>query len=776
MTRLILMLCLLGLTPALRAEAAQPDEFFENKIRPVLVESCLKCHGGEKTSSGLRLDGRRHLVAGGDRGPAIIPGDADSSLLVESIRGTHDDLVMPPNKPLPEAVVHNFSQWIDAGAVWPERVAGAASDAGRHWAFVPPGRVPVPERENEALSSHPIDRFIEARQREFGLRPVAAADRATLIRRASFDLTGLPPTWQQAERFVSDSEPRAFERLIDQLLASPRYGERWGRYWLDLARYADTAGENSDYPIPQAHLYRDYVINAFNADKPYDQFIREQIAGDLMATSGPPEDYAEQVIATGFIAQAKRFGTGDLEDMHLIIEDTLDTMGKVVLGLGLRCARCHDHKYDPTTSEDYYALYGFFESTAYPFPGGESVKEQRYFVPTVPPSQLAAADEAYFRQHGDEISRLERLIEAKEDLKANETMLAEIKKNAPSKLAPLAYAVKEGKPTDARVQSSGNPWRKGDVVRRRFPEFLCGGERVEMPDDASGRLELAQWLTRPDNPLTARVMVNRIWQFHFGRPIVATPSNFGLQGAPPTHPDLLDWLALQFIDSGWSIKAMHRLIMSSQTYQRGSVQDTGNAVIDSGNQYYWRFDRRRLDAEAIRDSMLLLGGNLNLEPPGPHPFPPADQWRWTAHRQFKAVYPTYHRSVYLMVQRLHPHPFLALFNGPDTSASTAMRDQSTVPLQALFMTNSELVDEQSQGLGRSLLELDVDDRERIEWAYRRVFLRTPAVREVDRGVQFIDRYRTILSDEGVADAQRLQLAWSALARTLLTSNEFLFVD
>ena len=774
MNRLICVLCLLGLTPMLRVEATPPDEFFELKIRPVLVRACVKCHGGDKTSSGLRLDARQHLILGGDRGPAIIPGDASASLLIESIGGTHADLSMPPNKPLTDAVVADFKQWINSGAIWPEEMAESTQSEGRHWAFLPLPDVDVPG--GDAKASHPIDRFIQARQHELGLQPVATADRATLIRRASFDLIGLPPTWQQTQQFVSAAEPQAFERLVDTLLASPRYGERWGRYWLDLARYADTAGENSDYPIPQAHLYRDYVIDAFNADKPYDQFIREQIAGDLMARSGPPENYAEQVIATGFIAQAKRFGTGDLEDRHLIIEDTLDTMGKVVLGLGLRCARCHDHKYDPTTIEDYYGLYGFFQSTAYPFPGGESVKEQRYFVSTVPPSRLAAADEAYFRQHGEEIRRLEGLIEAKQEVKASEARLAEINNHAPSKHAPLAYAVKEGEPTDARIQKSGNPWRKGDVVKRRFPEFLGDGTVLDIPEDASGRLQLAEWLTRPDNPLTARVMVNRIWQFHFGKPIVATPSNFGLQGAPPTHPELLDWLAVQFIESGWSVKAMHRLIMSSLTYQRASVHNTANAAIDSGNQYYWRFDRRRLDAESIRDSMLLLGGNLNLERPGPHPFPPADKWRWTAHRQFKAVYPSNHRSVYLMVQRLHPHPFLSLFNGPDTSASTAVRDQSTVPLQALFMSNSDLVEEQAQGLARSLLGWRGDDRERIQRVYQEVFLRPPSNRELRRTIDFLDRYRNVLVEEGVPATQHHQLAWAGLARTLITANEFLFVD
>ncbi len=775
MMRLPFFLAFIGLLPQSQASSTTPREFFETKIRPVLVDSCLKCHGGDKTSSGLRLDGREHFMSGGDRGPAIIPGDASNSLLVQAIRRTHPDLSMPPKQELPERVVADFQQWIDAGAHWPESTVKQATGAGQHWAFRPIRNVEVPKAD-EASSSHPIDRFVASRQAELGLHAVARADRRTLIRRASFDLTGLPPNWQRTRQFIADQRPEAFAELVDELLASPHYGERWGRHWLDLARYADTAGENSDYPIPQAHLYRDYVIDAFNADKPYDEFIREQIAGDIIAENGPPDDYAERVIATGFIAQAKRFGTGDLEDMHLIIEDTLDTMGKVVLGLGLRCARCHDHKYDPTTTQDYYGLYGFFQSTAYPHPGGESVKEQRYFVSTIHPSKLARADKNYFTKHADEIDRLKHLIKAKKDVEANQAALAEIEGRTPSSLAPVAYAVADGQATEAHVQNGGSPHRKGEVVKRRFPEFLLAGPQADIPTDGSGRLQLAQWLTDSKNPLTARVMVNRIWQFHFGKPIVPTPSNFGFQATPPTHPDLLDWLATEFIESGWSIKAMHRLIMSSETYRLATVHDARNTAIDSGNDYYWRFDRRRLDAESIRDSMLLLGGSLDLARPGAHPFPSQDKWKWTAHRQFKAVYPSNHRSVYLMVQRLHPHPFLAIFNGPDTSASTAMRDRSTVPLQALFMANSELVDEQARGLAKSLLAAEANPQERIQLAYRRVLLRQPGDGELRRTSEFIADYCHLLAEEGVPNEDRELLAWSSCARTLLTSNEFLFVD
>lgn len=775
MTKLPSLLAWICLLPLGQVLAITPDEFFETKIRPVLIDSCVKCHGGDKTASGLRLDGREHLISGGDRGPAIIPGDANNSLLFQSMRRTHSDLSMPPNKELPESVTADFGRWIDAGAAWPESIAHVDAGRGRHWAFQAIRDVQVP-KASDGSSAHPIDRFVRARQQELGLQPVARADRRTLIRRASIDLTGLPPDWERTEQFIADSRSEALAELVDELLASPRYGERWGRHWLDLARYADTAGENSDYPIPQAHLYRDYVIDAFNADKPYDEFIREQIAGDIIGRNGSPEKFAQRVIATGFIAQAKRFGTGDLEDMHLIIEDTLDTMGKVVLGLGLRCARCHDHKYDPTTTKDYYGLYGFFQSTAYPFPGGESVREQRYFVSTIHPQKLVDQDKAYFAAHADDMDRLRASIEAEQDVESNRAALAEIEALAPSHLAPVAYAVKEGDAVDAHVQQGGNRYRKGEVVKRRFPEFLLAGSQPHIPSDQSGRLQLAEWLSSAENPLTARVMVNRIWQFHFGKPIVATPSNFGLQGTPPTHPDLLDWLATQFIKNDWSVKAMHRLIMSSETYQLAGHYHAANAAVDSGNDYYWRFDRRRLDAESIRDCMLLLGGNLDLNRPGAHPFPSKKEWKWTAHRQFKAVYPSNHRSVFLMVQRLHPHPFLATFNGPNTSASTAIRDRSTVPLQALFMANSELVEEQSRGLAKLLMAAEADPQRRVQLAYQRVYLRSPNDRELERATNFIDEDCQLLAEEGVPADQRPLLAWASFARILLTSNEFLFVE
>jgi hypothetical protein len=810
-------------TPGARGgePGADSEEFFERKVRPVLAGTCVKCHGATKASGGLRLDSREALLTGGDNGPAIVPGDPAGSLLVQAIGHDDDVLKMPPETPLPEAAREALRAWIAAGAPWPEAVASGPIVGEGHWAFGPL-RTDEPPVDPDGWASQPIDRFLAARHREQGLHPVEPADRRTLIRRATYDLTGLPPEPARIEAFVADDRPDAYPRLIDELLASPRYGERWGRYWLDLARYADTAGDNSDYPIPEAHLYRDYVIDAFNADVPYDRFLHEQLAGDVLAAEGPREDYARRVIATGFLAQAKRFGTIKLEDMHQIIEDTLNTTGQVVLGLSLRCARCHDHKYDPITARDYYALYGFFAGTKYPFAGAEEDNRPSEFAPLVPPEQVGslktefasklgrlkarlaetedehtrkvrdlglraaveefvaatggddAAEESYERARV-ELAKATRMRDG--SLRRQRNEIATLEKAGPVALAPKAYAVRDGEATEVKLQVGGNPRKLGDVVPRGVPAVFEAAGTIELPAQGSGRLSLARWLTEgPTRGLVARVMVNRIWQHHFGRPIVPTPSDFGLRGLPPSHPELLEWLAADFVASGWSVKAMHRRIMLSAAYQLGSEHDSANAAVDTGNVAYWRFDRRALDAEALRDTLLALGGNLRLDRPGPHPFPEAGTWRFTAHHQFKALYPSEHRSVYLMVQRLHPHPYLALFNGPDTSVTTATRDNATVALQALYLLNNAFIHDQSRRFAGRLVAEAADDPGRLRLAYLRPLGREPTAAERTRAEDFLAHYQRSLADEGVAAGGRAIEAWAALGRVLMTSNEFLYVD
>ncbi|WZP00281.1 PSD1 and planctomycete cytochrome C domain-containing protein [Isosphaeraceae bacterium EP7] len=765
--------------PSLAAE--DHETAFELTVRPVLASSCVKCHGPTKQSGSLRLDSREAMLKGGDNGPAIVPGNPGESLLIQAISQADDALKMPPNKPLAKDQREALEAWIAAGAIWPESKASskATIEGENHWAFEPFSQNKAPD-DPSGWAQGAIDQWIAAGQRSHGVRPVEQAERRILIRRASFDLTGLPPSPEQVEAFARDVRPDAFARLIDELLASPQYGERWGRYWLDLARYADTAGDNSDYPIPQAYLYRDYVIDAFNADIPYDRFLHEQLAGDILAPQGPPEDYNRRVIATGFVAQAKRFGTVKLEDTHQIIEDTLNTTGQTVLGLSLRCARCHDHKFDPISAKDYYALYGVFAGTKYPFAGAEEDKKPSEFAPLALPAVVKSRE----AEHAATIARMSAEVEQAVTLKrpdgeinALKAALTAKQKESPHTGLPWAYAVREGTPTDVKLQVGGDPTTLGDLVPRGVPLCLDAGGKLPIPEGQSGRLQLAQWLTDgPPKPLTARVMVNRIWQHHFGKPIVATPSDFGLRGTPPTHPELLDELARQFVESGWSIKAMHRRIMLSRTYQLATVHDSAAFEADAGNTWYWRGDRRQLDAESLRDSLLALGGDLDLSRPGPHAFPPVAKWTYTAHHQFKAVYPSNHRSVYLMVQRLHAHPYLSLFNGPDTSMTTPVRDASAVPLQSLFLLNNPFVHEQAERFAKTLIASSGDQSVRVDLAFRRVYARGPSAAELAKSTTFLAAYEAALDREGVAADRRPVEAWASLARSLLASNEFHYVD
>lgn len=767
------------------ADSAREDAetFFELKIRPTLARTCFSCHGGKKTSSGLRVDSREALVKGGENGPAIVPGDPDKSLLVQAIQYAHEDIKMPPDKKLPDGLVADFATWVKQGAAWPTAKSRQGFNAQPHWAFEPVREV-RPPADPSGWAETPIDRFIAARLREHGLRPVGVADRRALIRRLYFDLVGLPPTPSEVAAFLGDDSPEGLARLVDRLLASPHYGERWGRHWMDIVRYADTAGDNADYPIPEVALYRDYIIDAFNADKPFDQFVREQIAGDLLAREGPRSKYAERVIATGFIALSRRYATAPYELMHLTLEDTIETTGRAFLGLTLRCARCHDHKFDPVTTRDYYALYGIFASTTYPYAGSEefqSMKRPReHFVPLVPPDEAAPCLKAYTER----VKSLEAEIKALEkEPKKNEATLKRARGEQlilqrlglPPDL-PTAYAVGEGKPTRAAIQRGGEPANAGAVVPRGAIAFLAGPSTAPFPDNTSGRRELADWLTHPDHPLTARVMVNRIWQHHFGRGIVATPSNFGIRGEEPSHPELLDWLALRFVESGWSVKAMHRLILLSKTYQLASTRDDANAARDPGNRWLWRHDRSRLDAELIRDGMLAVSGRLIETRPRPHPFPSIDQWHWTQHNAFKEVYGSRYRSVFLMTQRLLRHPYLALFDGPDTNHSTDVRSTSTVPLQALYLMNNAFVREQAEAFADRLLANSTDPAERVALAHELAWGRPPDRAETKKCLEYLRRYGEELKRVGVPENRFEAERWASLARVLLTANEFLYVD
>ena len=830
---------------AIEPDQAVQDEqyaFFEAKIRPVLVNTCFQCHGGEQTNNGLRVDSREALLEGGIYGPAIVPNEPDASLMIEAIRHNETAYVtMPPDEKLPDHVVRDFEAWVKTGAIWPPETDWQTNDAVKadeHWAFLPVKAVEPPTDISD-WSNHPIDRFISVQRVERGLNPNPPAEKGTLMQRVYFDLVGLPPTPEEVSAFLADTSPHALERLVERLLASPRYGERWGRHWMDVVRYADTAGDNADYPIPEAHLYRDYIIDSFNADKPYDRFVQEQLAGDILANNAPPQQYAENIIATGFIALSRRFGTGPLQLKHLIIEDTIDTTGRAFLGLTMRCARCHDHKFEPITMQDYYAMYGIFDSTTYPYPGSESFQTDRNprtnFVPLQPPEQVQPQIDAYqteLSQRRKEIEQLEHegeLAEKRNSIKQQiESLREQIKtlksdggdtKDLESQLPalstqqnelrdkinhqkgdlkrklprsdlpadmPQAYAVKDGEAKDALIHRRGDPAQSGPAIRRDVPKFLNNGKTLEIPEGQSGRLQLAQWLTNPANPLTARVMVNRIWQYHFGKGIVSTPSNFGRNGAKPTHPLLIDYLATRFIESGWSVKAMHRLILSSKTYQLASSDNVQNAVVDPSNDCYWRFERRRLDAEALRDAVMNISGLLDLNRPGAHPFPPIEKWFWSQHVPFPydnvtgrfvpTPYPSNHRTVYLMTQRLQYHPFLGLFDGPDTNTTTGVRTSSTIPQQSLYLMNNPWAYGQAQEFSKRLIAFSQDPVERINRAHLLAYGRNATTEEKQLAEAYIKRVVENLQTNEFTPEQWEMEAWNSYAQVLLRSNELLYVD
>lgn len=663
-----------------------------------------------------------------------------------------------------------------------------------HWAFQPVVEpdVPVPSVPGLAEALSPVDAFLEAGWRRVGIRPAPRAERGVLLRRVFYDLTGLPPSPEEVAGFEADDAPDAFGRVIEQLLASPRYGERWGRYWMDVVRYADTAGDNADYPVPEAFRYRDYIIDAFNHDKPYDRFVLEQIAGDVLARGRSGAAYAEGVVATGFLALSRRYGTGPYELWHLTLENTIETLGQAFMGVNLKCARCHDHKFDPLTMRDYYGLYGIFAGTQFPWAGSEEVQSKQFnrqeFPATIPDAEaeprwdawrrrLAALKEAVALVEKEPVpgdagaaeARKRRLADLQRELRTLE------KPGAPPDV-PVAYAVREGKGADVPVQLAGEPSRSGPTVPRCPPLALGGGPAgFILEPGSSGRLELARWLVQPEHPLTARVFVNRLWQHHFGVGLVETPNHFGLRSEPPGNRELLDFLAARLVRGGWSVKAMHRLILNSAAYQRSSADVPRSREKDPANRLCWRQARRRLDAEAIRDGLLQVSGRLDLSRPGAHPFPGPEKWTWTQHNPFKERYDSNVRSVYLMTQRFQKHPFLALFDGPDTNHSTEARRVSTVPQQALFAMNNRFLNDCAEALAKGVLDSSGDDEGRLSLLVGRAWGRPADPNETRLFLGALASARDA-STENAGRPGREHAAWTTLARVVLTANEFFYVD
>ncbi len=801
-------LSLFSLCAASKAAEPTPEQldFFEKRIRPILVTHCYECHSVEKKKNegSLTVDSRAALLKGGDSGPAILPGDPDKSLLMIAVRQTDKDLKMPPEAKLSAAQLDDLAAWIKAGAADPRVPAASAVAAkpktgmtleeGRQfWSFQPVKDPPVPAVKNGAWPRNAIDNFTLARMEQANVAPTSDADKRTLLRRVTFDLTGLPPTWEELSAFQKDPSAQAWERVIDRLLASPRYGERWGRHWLDVVRYADTCGNASDYPIPQAHKYRDWVIAAFHCDLPYDQFLREQLAGDLLPSENDTQRF-ERITATGYLAIARRFGGDRMGEHHLTLEDTIDNVGRAMLGCSIACARCHDHKFDPFTVSDYYGLYGIFSSTRYPFPGAEVGRAQVDFVPLLTAEQI----EALQKPHRERVAALQNEVnqlaaaeaEAKKAEESAEKaakvaeatkLLNEAKQRhaAAVKETPAisnAYAVLDGTIANTKVHLRGDPKRLGDEVPRHFPAILGDQQLSAEAAKGSGRLQLAEWITSPQNPLTTRVMVNRVWQYHFGRGIVETPNDFGKQGKAPTHPELLDYLASRFMQNGWSIKSLHKLILMSHTWQLSCNDGSPGAQLDPNNELYRRFTRKRMDAETLRDSLLFVSGELDESPAGAHPFPPPHTWGWTQHNPFNAVYETKRRSVYLMQQRLKKNPYLAIFDGADPSSSTAVRLPSTTPLQALFLMNDAFAHHAASKFAARVLAAKPEEPARLELAYQLALTRAPSAEELIQCTEFLKAYREKLAARGTPPPQADADAWAALARVILSSNEFAFID
>ena len=724
-----------GLSFAIEAD----QDFFEKEIRPLLVEKCWKCHGAEKQDGGLRLDSAEWLARGGKSGPVSQP---NNSLLIQAARQT-DSLKSHPEVILSNGEIGAFVRWVAAGVFWPQVSDGVtrneAADGAplfneqqkSFWAFQKLQDPPPPEVQEDGTPISPLDRFILARLQATGFQLAPPAGKQTLIRRVTFNLTGLPPTLKEIDAFLEDESAvqESFAKVVDRLLESPHYGERWARRWLDIVRYADTTGAGGQVVMRFAHRYRDYVIRAFNEDKPYDQFVIEQLAGDLMPATQDLDVMAQRVIATGFlmVGQKEISEPDKVKTVLDIVDDQIDVTSRTFLGLTVACARCHDHKFDPIPTLDYYAMAGIFNSTS-----------------SMPHLDIVSMWQEYplFQQPGQE----EPFI---------------------------VMAAKDGEPANMHVLIRGNHHTPGEEAPRRFLQIIAGENHPPIETQQSGRLELGRWIASPENPLTARVMVNRIWQAHFGTGLVDTSDNFGVQGSQPSHPRLLDWLASRFIESGWSIKAMHRLILNSATYRQSShfpdtpsvtppVAETSPVTLDPQNRLLWRFPRRRLEAEELRDGILAISGQLDYTFGGSlldYGYRYLDsvidkkrgQYGLNLGGRTYQPYYSLRRSIYLPVIREGLAEILERFDAADPNAITVKRNQSTVAPQALFMMNNSLVRQQSFHLARQLLKQpDASSEDRVRQAYRTLFATAPSQQELAEAVEYMSQYSQQLERTGRA--------------------------
>jgi len=860
---------------ALRGEPAEPDdapgtmegeaqgddapmtpealEFFESRIRPVLATHCYSCHSAsaDRVRGQLRVDGRAQLLAGGVGGPALAPGDPDGSALIEAVRYGDPLFAMPPKEKLPDEAIRDLERWVAMGAPWPADASGEVVEdtasggpmdrdidieAGRaFWSFQPIERPtpPVPAREGWARS--PIDHFLLASMAEAGTRPADDAEDAAWLRRVTFDLTGLPPTPEEREAFEDDRGDDRHAKVVDRLLASPAFGERFGRHWLDVARYAESSGKESNVAYPHAWRYRDWVIDAFQSDMPYDEFVTRQIAGDLLPAESAEEEAWNQ-IATGYLALgAKSHQTRDRRRFKLdLVDEQVDAVSQGMLGLTMSCARCHDHKFDPIPTEDYYALAGIFVST-----------ETLYGTPQVPgnnqPGELIELSEEAGLPFGPRMNPLirrlldrtrDRVMDAGGDSMQMAEMTPEERRAAAARrrnqrqasaslgdllsrfdedgqpLASnlLAMGVREGKPIDLAVLERGEVDRPVGVAERGMPQVLRTDSGAEI-GGGSGRLELARWIASPENPLTARVWANRVWLHMFGRGLVATPDNFGASGQAPTHPELLDWLASELIAKGWSTKALVREIALSSAYRLSARGSSSMESRDPDLASYWRMPSRRLEAEAIRDAMLSAAGVLEAEPPVGSPTGTLEGTLRRANLVEFVTRESNVRSVYTPALRGHVTDAMDAFDAPDAAFVTGVREVTTGATQALYLMNDSHVLRTADAFADRLLHMEGDEDDRIEAAFELALGREPDTgeRRLVRG--FLDDYRNAFAKEAPTVSRRAfqrgqsqrgrrqrerqraldpdavaphtdaeRAAWSAFAQSLFQSAEFRTLD
>ena len=811
MIGILLCLVLAADEPALvEKPTAEQLRFFETNVRPVLVEHCQKCHGDKKQWGGLRLDSREALMRGGDSGAAIVPGKAKESLLIRAVRHEDEDLKMPKEGKLTERQIADLVRWVEMGAPFPSaQKSGVRTRDPNHWAFQPPVDVAVPAVKDEAWPQSVMDRFILAKIEAAGLSPAKRANKRTLIRRVTFDLTGLPPTPAEIDAYLADESHDAFARVVDRLLDSPRYGERWGRHWLDVARYADSNGLDENICHGNAWRYRDYVVAAFNSDKPFDRFVAEQLAGDLLPFANEAQQH-EQLIATGFLSIGpKVLAETDEAKMRMdMVDEQLDTTGRAFMGLTLGCARCHDHKFDPIETADYYGLAGVFKSTLtmtkytkiadwheHLLPSAAATAKKTEYDSKLTAKKAAvaefvvAADKAVQESLAADPNKkppekLETLYPdaTKSELKKRRDELAAFEKSGPD--LPAAMGVTEDKIIDLAIHLRGNPLKLGDVVPRRTPPVMRSVPVPQFTDKESGRRQLAAWLVDPQHPLTSRVFVNRVWRWHFGKGLVRTTDNFGLLGEAPTHPELLDWLARRFIADGWSIKSLHRVILNSSTYQQASLSSrtressdrslTTSATADPENRLFNRADVRRLEAEAVRDSLLAVSGQLDLSMGGSLLKVKNREFFFDHTSKDLTTYDSRRRSLYLPVVRNNVFDVFQLLDFPDPAVSSGNRATTVVAPQALLMLNSELAMQAAADLAGRVLADSKDDDQRLSRLYVMAYGREFSAEERQADRAFLVEVAQAQAGENDADKRRRQ-AWVTLCHVALAANEFMYV-